>query len=112
MITDIYDGCFDAGIHIFSHSINIDDTWSPVKKYLEQQGFPPEKYCHEKYDEELLKNIMDEQKAVISFQKAKGHKTLFQMMIIFDAISSIQTSSKSELSSQFFGRLKFASKLR
>ena len=26
MITQIYDNCFDAGIHIFSHSINIEWT--------------------------------------------------------------------------------------
>ena len=84
LITDVYAGCFKAGIHIFSHSINIDDTWLPVKKYLEDQGFPVAKYCHEKYSEETLKNIMDEQKAIIQWQKAKSHKTLFQMLIVFD----------------------------
>ena len=63
LITDVYDGCFEAGIHIFSHSINIDDTWLPVKRYLEQQGFPPEKYCHEAFSEQKLTDLMAEQKA-------------------------------------------------
>ena len=84
LITDVYDGCFEAGIHIFSHSINIDDTWLPVKRYLDQQGFPPQKYCHEAFSEQKLADIMAEQKAVIEYQKAKGHKTLFQMLVIFD----------------------------
>ena len=66
MITDIYAGCFEAGIHIWSHSIDLDDKiWGPVKVFLEKQGFPPEKYCHDAYDETLLKKIMNEQKSVI-----------------------------------------------
>ena len=84
LITDVYDGCFDAGCHIFSHSINIDDSWLPVKAWLERNDFPVAKYCHEKYDEATLKTIMDEQKQVIEWQKAKKHKTLFQMLIVFD----------------------------
>ena len=38
MITDIFDGCFAAGVHIFSHSINIDDTWTPVKQWMEKNN--------------------------------------------------------------------------
>ena len=80
MIESIYAGCFEAGVHIWSQSIDLDDNvWGPVKKYLEKQGFPPEKYCHDKYDEALLKSIMDEQKSVIDYQKkrAKTKKAQF-----------------------------------
>ena len=85
MIESIYAGCFDAGVHIWSQSIDLDDTvWAPVKTFLESQGFPPAKYCHDKYDEELLKKIMDEQKAVIEYQKKKCHKQLFAQCHIFD----------------------------
>ena len=84
LITDVYDGCFEAGVHVFSHSINIDDTWTPVKRWMEKNEFPVEKYCHEAYDEKTLSDIMAEQKAVIEYQKKKGHKSLFQMLIIFD----------------------------
>ena len=69
LITDVYDGCFEAGVHIFSHSINIDDTWTPVKRWLEKNEFPVEKYCHEAYDEKTLSDSMAEQKAVIEYQK-------------------------------------------
>ena len=72
-------------MHIWSQSIHLDDKiWKPVKKYLEQQGFPPEKYCHDKYDETLLESIMDEQANVIRFQKAKGHTLLFSQCHIWD----------------------------
>ena len=79
LITDVYDGCFEAGCHIFSHSINIDDTWAPVKRWMEKNEFAVEKYCHEAYDEETLSAIIAEQKAVIEYQKKKGHKKLLQM---------------------------------
>ena len=83
-ILDVFKDCFDAGCHIFSHSINIDDQWRPVKQHLEERGFAPEKYCHEKYDEEVLAKILAEQKQVIEYQKRKGHTKLFQLLIIFD----------------------------
>ena len=34
LILDIYKGCFSR-IYIFSPSINVDQTWSPVKKYID-----------------------------------------------------------------------------
>ena len=36
LILDIYRGCFSR-IYIFSPSIDIDDTWLPVKKYIEDE---------------------------------------------------------------------------
>ena len=35
-IMNIYKGCFNR-IVIFSPSINVDDTWQPVKKYIEEE---------------------------------------------------------------------------
>ena len=85
MLVDIYAGCFDAGIHIWSQSIHLDDKiWGPVKRHMEAQGFPPEKYCHEGVDPTLLQQILEEQKAVISYQKQKGHKTLFGQCHVID----------------------------
>ena len=78
-ITDVYAGCFDAGVHVFSHSINIDDAWKPVKRFMEEQGFDPAKYCHDRYDEAVLAEILAEQKAVIEYQKRKGQTQLFQL---------------------------------
>ena len=83
-ITDVYADCFDAGVHIFSHSINIDDAWKPVKRFMEERGFDPAKYCHERYDEAVLAEILAEQKSVIEYQKRKGQTQLFGLLIVFD----------------------------
>ena len=37
MILDIYRDCFER-IYIFSPSINVDHTWSPVKKIHSREG--------------------------------------------------------------------------
>jgi len=36
LILDIYRGCFST-IYMFSPSIDIDDTWIPVKKYIDDK---------------------------------------------------------------------------
>lgn len=36
MIWDIYRGCFSR-IYIFTPSIDVDQTWDPVKKYIEEE---------------------------------------------------------------------------
>ena len=84
MITEIYEDAWDAGIHVFSHSINIDDAWKPVKRFMESRGFDPVKYCHDHYDEAVLAEILAEQKAVIEYQKKKGHTQLFGLLIVLD----------------------------
>ena len=85
MLVKIYDGCFSAGIHVWSQSINLDDKiWGSVRKYMEAQGWPPEKYFHEGVDPALLQQIMDEQASVIRYQKHKGHKTLFGQCHVID----------------------------
>ena len=61
MITEIYADAWDAGIHVFSHSIAIDDAWKPVKRFMESRGFDPAKYCHDTYDEAVLAEILAEQ---------------------------------------------------
>ena len=90
MITDIYAGCFTAGIHIISNSISIDDAWIPVRRYIEQQGFEPSKYLHEGYDDELMGKILAEQKQVIEYQKKKGQggkkHPLHGMLIVMDDV--------------------------
>ena len=36
LILDVYRGCYSR-IYIFSPSIDIDDTWIPVKKYIDDE---------------------------------------------------------------------------
>ena len=84
MLTDAYADCFDAGLHIWSQSIWIDDLWKPVIKHMEERGFAPEKYCHDKYVESELEAILAEQKSVIQYQKSKKHTFLFGLCLCFD----------------------------
>ena len=82
-ITQIYDGIFDAGVHIFSPSVFVDDSWKSVREWMEKNDIPVEKYCHESFSEEKLAAIVQEQKEVITYMKRKGNK-LAQMLIILD----------------------------
>ena len=105
MITDIYAGCFTAGVHIISNSINIDDAWIPVRRYIEEQGFEPNKYLHEGYDDELMGKILAEQKQVIEYQKKKGqggkkhplHGLLICMDDVLDDAKVMRRSKNLEL---------------
>ena len=63
MILDIYRRCFER-VYIFSPSINVDVTWSPVKEYSEKainlkDDEPPLYYDH--YDSESLEGIINTQ---------------------------------------------------
>ena len=64
MILDIYRGCFER-VYIFSPSIHVDQTWLPVKEYLEKainlKDDEPSLY-YDNYDSESLEKIIDTQK--------------------------------------------------
>ena len=66
LILDIYRGCFSR-IYIFSHSIDIDASWYPVKEYIEKEIKPLDKeQCYfDHYDPEALANIINTQKKVV-----------------------------------------------
>ena len=77
MILDIYKNCFSR-IYIFSPSIDVDSTWLPVKKYIEEEM----KVFHKKeepiffnhYDPESLHKIIDTQHKVIDYMKKQNIK--------------------------------------
>ena len=56
MILDIYRGCFER-IYIFSPSIQVDKTWTPVKEYIKETykiDETKEKIYFDEYDEDGL----------------------------------------------------------
>lgn len=86
LIMDIYKGCFSK-VFIFSPSIFVDKTWSPVLKYLEDTiGFHSEedKYLFDHYNSEDLEKIIEDQKKIATHQKNNNHKKLHQICIIVD----------------------------
>ena len=86
LILDAYRNCFDAGIHIWSHSIFLDSAWIPVRKYMAEKGFDPKEYCHEKFRESDLAQVLDEQKRIIEYFKQKGNTNLPSMLLVFDDV--------------------------
>ena len=63
LILDIYRGCFSR-IYIFSPSIDIDDTWLPVKKFIadELTTTEDEQIYYPDFDGEAVQHILATQK--------------------------------------------------
>ena len=70
LILDIYRGCFSR-IYIFSPSIDIDDTWLPVQKYIEEEltKTKDEQIYFQDFDGEAVQHILTTQKNIIDHQK-------------------------------------------
>ena len=87
MILDIYRNCFSR-VFIFSPSINVDATWSPVKEYTEKEmkvkHSEEEPIYFDHYNPEALLKIITTQHKVIEFQKKQNHKKLFSVLVIVD----------------------------
>ena len=87
LILDIYRNCFSR-IYIFSPSIDIDYTWTPVKKYIahDMKALETEddKFYFSEYDPVALDNIIETQHKVTDYMKKHNYKTLYQILIVID----------------------------
>ena len=70
LILDIYRGCFSR-IHIFSPSINLDDSFLPLKKYIAEEltTSEDEQIYFDDFDGEAVQHILTTQKKLIDHQK-------------------------------------------
>ena len=72
LIMNIYKGCFNR-IFIFSPRINVDYTWQPVKKYIEEEmkvfESDKEKIYFDKFDVAELSKIIDTHHKIIQYLK-------------------------------------------
>ena len=70
-----YKGCFER-IFIWSPSVFLDDTWSPVREYIEKELHPDkdEKYMFDSYDPDDLERILETQRKIIEYMKSKKMK--------------------------------------
>ena len=75
MILDIYKGCFSR-TYIWSPSIEVDQTWKPVKDYIRDHIKPNdrEKCYFDSYDPSELEQVINTQQKVINYQKKKNIK--------------------------------------
>ena len=69
-ILDIYMGCFSK-IYMFSPSIDSDDTWIPVKKYIDEEftKTKDEQIYYQDFDGEAVQHILTTQKNIIDHKK-------------------------------------------
>ena len=86
MILEQYRGVFEK-IYIFSPSINIDDSWVPVKKYIEEDlgvNTEREQAYYDEWDEAALRGIIQRQRKITETSKKLEMKKLYQVLIILD----------------------------
>ena len=108
MILDIYRNCFSK-IYIFSPSIHVDASWSPVKEYIEKQmkvnHTDEEPIYMDHYDPNTLADIIDTQHKITDYMKKQNHKQLFQILVIVDDFADDPSFSRhSKLLHSLFTR--------
>ena len=106
---NVYRNCFSR-IYIFSPSIDVDMTWTPVKKYIEEdlklKESDKEKFFFNEYKSEELAKIIETQHKVIDYmKKQKGTTKLFSIMIVIDDFAdSVEVSRNSRLLHSLYTR--------
>ena len=87
MILNLYRDCFER-IYIFSPSINVDQTWNPVRDYIENKlelhETDEERFYYDSYEPEELEKIINNQKRLIEHMKNKNVKKLYSILILID----------------------------
>ena len=79
LILEQYKGVFER-IYVFSPSVNIDDGWIPVKKYIEQDlgvNTEREQAYWDEWDESALRRIIQQQRKITEASKKLEMKKLY-----------------------------------
>ena len=83
MLMDFYRGCFDR-MHYFSASADLDPSLQVIKEYCEKELEMKEECLHSEWDEELLAEIIENQRKALHSAKREGRKYLPQLLIVCD----------------------------
>ena len=86
LILEQYKGVFER-IYVFSPSVNIDDGWIPVKKYIEQDlgvNTEREQAYWDEWDESALRRIIQQQRKITEASKKLEMKKLYQVLVVID----------------------------
>jgi hypothetical protein len=92
LILNIYRGCFER-IYIWSPSVELDQTWAPVKHYIEnvmKVNTTKEKCYFSEYNPEELEHVIATQKKLSEYQKKQNHNSIYQILIIVDDFADDQ----------------------
>ena len=93
-------------IYIWSPSVEVDNTWKPVKDYIRDHIKPSdrEKCYFDPYDPTELEQVINIQK-VIDYQKEQKHKDLYQILTVIDDFADDTSfTRKSQLLHQLYIR--------
>jgi stress-induced morphogen len=86
LILNVYRGCYDR-IYIFSPSIFVDKTWSPVIEYIKKDlnvNVEKEKCLFDTFDTDELTHIVETQKKIAEHMKSQNYKRIYQILIVID----------------------------
>ena len=87
LISKVYRGCFER-IYILSPSIDVDSTWVPVKKYIEDvmkvKETDDEKLYFSDYNPDDLEKIISTQSKLILQQKKQKDTKLYSVLVVVD----------------------------
>ena len=89
LICDLYRGCW-ARVFVFSPSVWIDMAWRPVIDYAKDDlkvDLDKEKLFFDKWDPDALQAILDEQAAMVKYQKKAGFTKLHGILVCVDDFS-------------------------
>ncbi len=108
LVLKVYRGCFER-IYIFSPSIDVDSTWVPVKKYIEDvmkvKESEDEKLYFSDYNPDDLEKIISTQSKIILQQKKQKQTTLYSILVIVDDFADDPSFSRhSKLLHSLFTR--------
>ena len=106
MIFDIYKGCFSR-IYIWSPSIEVDQTWKPVKDYIRDHIKPNDRehIYFDSYDPSELEQVIKNTTESYRLPKKEIHKHLYQMLTVIDDFADgTNFTRKSQLLHQLYIR--------
>ena len=86
LILEQYRGVFEK-IYVFSPSVNIDDGWIPVKKYIEGDlgvNTEREQTYWDEWDEAALRRIIQQQRKITEASKKLEMKKLYHVLLVID----------------------------
>ena len=86
LILEQYRGVFER-IYVFSPSVNIDNGWIPVKKYIEGDlgvNTEREQTYWDEWDEAALRRIIQQQRKITEASKKLEMKKLYQVLVVID----------------------------
>ena len=103
MIMNLYDKCFER-VYIFSPSINVDATWTPVKDYIENKMDAHEtdddKFYFDHYDQDGLESIITTQNKIVLEQITPGKSPQNNADIEEDSNPMLYIDSKNKIDSK------------